>query len=134
MVETDFPQLPWREDAALAQTLPSGGDEDSGDATPPPVSTSRLKRQAFEDWMEAPGPAIPSEDGKYQRQGIVGEGGMGVVLRVEDRDLRRVVAMKVLSRKNTSPEDMARFLRDFPAFQVTNSRGILNPKNSLHQK
>jgi len=46
---------------------------------------------------EAPGTARP-DAAKYSVEATIGEGGMGEVLLVQDRDLRRSVAMKVMKR------------------------------------
>jgi serine/threonine-protein kinase len=51
---------------------------------------------------------------RYVRRGVVAQGGMGVVLRVWDRLLRRAVAMKVQPTRGpgATPEAIARFLRE----------------------
>ena len=48
----------------------------------------------------------PVEDGRYELRGEHGRGGLGVVMRVFDRQLGRVVAMKLL--QNPNPNAAAR--------------------------
>jgi serine/threonine protein kinase len=49
---------------------------------------------------------------KYEFGPELGHGGMGAVWRVQDRRLKRPVAMKVMLGKRLRPEDKARFLRE----------------------
>lgn len=55
---------------------------------------------------------------KYERKTTIGKGGMGEVLKVLDRDLRREVAMKMLRPQReggVSPEDVFRFMKEAQA-------------------
>lgn len=55
---------------------------------------------------------------KYQKKTTIGKGGMGEVLKVLDRDLRREVAMKMLRPQNeggVSAEDVYRFMKEAQA-------------------
>lgn len=55
---------------------------------------------------------------KYENKGKLGQGGMGEVLKVLDRDLRREVAMKVLRLHESgaaSEEDLLRFVKEAQA-------------------
>lgn len=66
----------------------------------------------------APGspPAAPEVGsliaGKYRVLGVVGRGGMSVVYRAWQRDMRRVVALKVASTQPSDPAGARRFLRE----------------------
>ena len=46
-----------------------------------------------------------ANDERYEAQGELGRGGMGIVTKVVDRDLRRTLAMKVLRGDNTGAHD-----------------------------
>ncbi|MGE0435163.1 MAG: protein kinase [Planctomycetota bacterium] len=50
--------------------------------------------------------------GRYESRGEIARGGMGVVMRVFDRDVRRDIAMKVMLNEKPSPEAVARFLEE----------------------
>jgi serine/threonine protein kinase len=52
-------------------------------------------------------------DGKYELEGVLGEGGMGVVYRARHRWTHRPVALKVLNAEAASSEEsIARFMRE----------------------
>lgn len=72
-----------------------------------------------ETWDLAGGPsdavaeALPSEVGPYEVLGELSRGGMGVIYRVRQRHLNRVVAMKVLiAGRDASADQIRRFLRE----------------------
>jgi serine/threonine protein kinase/formylglycine-generating enzyme required for sulfatase activity len=56
---------------------------------------------------------------KYEKKGVIGKGGMGEVMKVLDRDLRREVAMKMLRPQRpdggVSAEDVFRFMKEAQA-------------------
>ena len=56
-------------------------------------------------------------ESRYSREGRIGQGGMGVVLRAYDHDLRRAIAMKVV--RAGSPDAGARLGRFLEEAQVT---------------
>ena len=61
-------------------------------------------------------PSIPASIGPYELVERVGEGGMGVVYKAVDRQLNRVVAVKVLSHAlASSPLAKRRFIREAQA-------------------
>jgi serine/threonine protein kinase len=70
---------------------------------------------------------------RYQALGRVGQGGMGVVYKVRDRHLDRVVGMKVLRRRSRRPEDqpgsetrsLQRFLEEARIASRLNHPGIV---------
>ena len=74
------------------------------------------------DPVEEPG-AVPSN--RYSVEAAIGKGGMGEVLLVEDRDLRREVAMKLIheQRRQTSAERL-RFLAEAQATSQLEHPGI----------
>jgi serine/threonine protein kinase len=53
-------------------------------------------------------PTIPG----YEIVGILGEGGMGIVFQARHIALNRLVALKVITAKHASPDDVARFQRE----------------------
>jgi serine/threonine-protein kinase len=62
---------------------------------------------------------------KYEFAGVIGEGGMGRVLLVEDRDLKRQVAMKVLRESMAASEGhRARFVAEAQATSQLEHPGI----------
>ncbi|MEK7867567.1 MAG: protein kinase [Planctomycetota bacterium] len=78
-------------------------------------STSRLRDGLVRDglWTDSDAAAEPLAIGKYRVVGELGRGGMGIVYRAWDNELRRDVAIKLLrvhDRKN--PELASRMLRE----------------------
>ena len=64
--------------------------------------------------------------GKYKLVGKIGAGGMGAVFKAEQSPLRRVVAIKVLSRELLdSPEAVRRFQREIRAVSSLNHPNIV---------
>ena len=57
-------------------------------------------------------PSQPEQVGRYRIIGPLGRGGMGTVFLAEDPDVRRKVAVKLLSTKVASAEELARFRRE----------------------
>jgi len=96
------------EQMAVANSI--GADSDA-------VATARdlVKRTWLTEWQARQLLAGKSKLflGKYKLLDVLGQGGMGAVLKAESTTLRRVVALKVLS-KNVSDNDVAeaRFLRE----------------------
>jgi serine/threonine protein kinase len=74
----------------------------------PPVDDveARRARAAIESRLFN-GPARPVRVGRYQIQGRIGAGGMGVVYRAHDPELVRDVAVKLLNTDATSTKDPA---------------------------
>ncbi|MEM8669588.1 MAG: protein kinase [Planctomycetota bacterium] len=61
-------------------------------------------------------PEMLGRIGRYDVEGLLGRGGMGVVLRANDQDLRRSVAVKVLAPEwAASPQARQRFAREAQA-------------------
>ncbi|MEK6260550.1 MAG: serine/threonine-protein kinase [Planctomycetota bacterium] len=69
---------------------------------------------------------IPARLGKYEIQGQIGRGGMGIVWKGFDPDLRRTVAIKVLSpHLAQSPVARRRFQREARAAAAINHENVL---------
>lgn len=114
-------------EAALA------GEEASARPAAPPANSSRKDTDETPSKSDRPAPRRTKEliDGiksrenpfvRYRIERKVGQGSMGEVFRVWDQDLRRTLAMKILSRGLThrKPEDVDRTLTRFVAeAQVT---------------
>ena len=64
--------------------------------------------------------------GPYEIVGLLGSGGMGDVYRAHDPRLRRSVAIKVLRRSPTDPEQIARFSREARAAGSLNHPNIVS--------
>jgi eukaryotic-like serine/threonine-protein kinase len=81
---------------------------------------------------DAAGATTPAGDGRYEVEGEVGRGGLGVVLRAFDRRLGRPVALKLLTRTDTASvarfEDEARITAalDHPAIVPVHDVGALD--------
>ena len=96
-------------------SLPHPGEIPAGEA---PGSTEEVA-------LPAPGTFAPSAD-KYGVRALIGRGGMGQVLLVEDRDLRREIAMKVLAPdKAMIREEQLRFVAEAQATAQLEHPGIL---------
>ena len=68
----------------------------------------------------------PSQIGRYEILGLLGEGGMGRVYRARDPQLARVVALKVLPEVFASDEDrLRRFEQEARATAALNHPGIM---------
>ncbi|MBD3161522.1 MAG: protein kinase, partial [Candidatus Latescibacteria bacterium] len=63
--------------------------------------------------------------GRYRLEEELGRGGMGVVLRAEDTELRRSVAVKVLTAGEGDEESRSRFLREARAAAALNHPGLV---------
>jgi len=88
--------------------------------------------EAFQDARTRPlenssSSSLPQEIGGYEIAGILGEGGMGIVLRGYDRELRRHVAIKVVRQELTSQESfIERFLREARLSAALNHPNIVH--------
>jgi formylglycine-generating enzyme required for sulfatase activity len=85
---------------------------------------------AARGWIDDLQHAQPIDDGRYEKRGMVGKGGMGVVWRVYDRRLRRLLAMKeprVTDGPRTDAERhlIARFLEEARVTSQLDHPGII---------
>jgi serine/threonine protein kinase len=98
------------------------------------ADVSPLVDLPFLDTTDTPG--CLGRLGPYRVLEVLGEGGMGVVLKAEEQQPRRLVAIKVMRPEKTTPETRARFLREgqalalvqhdrvVPVFRVDEFRGV----------
>jgi serine/threonine protein kinase len=91
--------------------MPASPDEPSPDPlrhAAPPVDDveARRARAAIESRLFS-GPARPVRVGRYEIQGRIGAGGMGVVYRAHDPELARDVAIKLVNADLASTKDPA---------------------------
>ena len=89
--------------AAASDRDPVAGADSHGQTRAEPASPDETVRVALPTtWML----------GRYEVTGRLGAGGMGEVLEVQDAELRRTMAAKVMRTKASSGERVARFLRE----------------------
>jgi hypothetical protein len=127
----------------IARTLPpseSSGvsSPDSGTLTHAPAGAPAEAELDLAQVLRPPqGPEEFGRLGNYRVLGVLGSGGMGVVFKAEDLQLRRLVALKaMLPGIAASPANRQRFLREaqaaaaiehdhiVPIYQVGEDRGI----------
>lgn len=79
------------------------------------------------DGLQASGhPELLGRLGRYDVESVVGQGGMGVVLRAFDRDLHRVVALKILApHLSSSAAARRRFAREAQAAAAVHHPNVL---------
>jgi serine/threonine protein kinase/WD40 repeat protein len=68
-----------------------------------------LRMMRNQQAMASMAPSVPRSLGRFQIQGVVGSGGMGVVLLAHDPDLNRDVAIKTIRPERHSTELVRRF-------------------------
>ncbi len=88
------------------------GDAAAADVTLPSVDSTVVEERTEAGLMSELKLRAPSSS-RYQLRGEVAQGGMGMILRVWDEDLRRHLAMKVmLADENAGPRGLARFVEE----------------------
>ncbi len=92
------------------------------DETPPPSRTAETE-------PAAPAREVPQLIGRYEVIGIIGQGGMGVVVKAHDPQLVRTVAIKLVrprrGPKATAEEDRARLLREARALAALSHPNVV---------
>ncbi|MGA7379472.1 MAG: hypothetical protein WBX03_01360, partial [Terriglobales bacterium] len=120
------------DDATIGIATPSSGDETVGVAAPSPEDATV---GVAEGWSR-PSPASPvslspllprSFLGKrYEILGLLGEGGMGAVYKARDRELDRIVALKVIRPEMAvHPEVLARFKQELILARKVTHRNVI---------
>jgi len=93
---------------SLEEFLAGAGEESPPATLSLQVGTGRpAGREELESLLERLRQWAAAE-GRYELRGEVGRGGMGVVRRVWDGSLRRVLAMKVMGAPDADPQDRSR--------------------------
>lgn len=93
-------------------------------AAPPPLPTESAS--APDTGIVAFRPSTGDPTARYERLGLLGQGGMGEVWRVRDRDLNRVMALKVVRPDRAPTERMiARFIEEAQATAQLQHPGIV---------
>ena len=57
--------------------------------------------------------AMPAQIGRYVVESLVGAGGMGQIYKAHDPDIRRTVAIKLISTRLMSSADRSEYVRRF---------------------
>src|SRR6516165_10472059 len=84
----------------------------SSDALAPTFYTSPPRTEVKDTRPEAADATpLPQQAGRYQIEGEIGRGGMGVVLRARDPDLHRPLAVKILLAAHAHHADLERRFR-----------------------
>src|SRR5438132_1542785 len=72
-----------------------------------------------------PAPALrPSSEARFSQLRLLGEGGMGEVLLVEDRDIRRQVALKRIRAGQDGPDVLVRFIDEIRTIGQLDHPGV----------
>ncbi|MFG0315976.1 MAG: tetratricopeptide repeat protein, partial [Planctomycetota bacterium JB042] len=104
---------------------------DAGDAGPSSVSRGERRPEAWDAFLSRIGERGSVGD-RYEPLGEIGRGGMGVVRKVLDKDLRRTLAMKVVrsdaasgSRGSLDSVSLGRFLEEAQVTSQLDHPGIV---------
>jgi serine/threonine-protein kinase len=96
--------------ARAPESIPAGSAEAAG---PPLAPTIVGTASAFASETGAGAAAVSGDFGKFELLDEIGRGGMGVVFKARQRDLNRVVALKmILSSRLAGADDVKRFYRE----------------------
>jgi serine/threonine protein kinase len=97
------------------------------DETPPSRPSTRTAPEAPTE--RAATHDVPAMIGRYRVLGIIGQGGMGVVLKAEDPQLVRTIAIKLVRPRkgpvSTAAEDRARLLREARALAALSHPNVV---------
>jgi len=119
---------PKRRARRVETRVPAGGARLDRPRGAPPKSVLRQLRskEAGADDGSGLGEGAVSGEDRYRVHEEVGRGGMGKILRVEDTDLNREIAMKVLiGEEDLSPEQLARFIEEAQITSQLEHPGVL---------
>ncbi|RME75554.1 MAG: serine/threonine protein kinase, partial [Planctomycetota bacterium] len=85
-----------------------------------------LEKESFSEVQEKEEEPLPVEFGKFLLEAKIGQGGMGVIYRARQKDLKRVVALKVLRQDfENNPEQIHRFQREAEAMAKLKHKNII---------